>query len=127
MANSLPSGIPNVITLLRAKQMTLRFRQNREIILDERFRGRDVLPFSETIEKTSLQQLIDNPECTAIRIYFGMDEQLRVHPIIVGVNSRNEDIIDLTLPDTTETGELLNDGVRCPPVCPPPSPLNEPI
>ena len=57
-----------------------------------------------------------------------MDEQLRIHAIIVGVNEKNEDMIaSLTSGTDVMTGEeIIEEGNRCPPFCPPPSILNNP-
>ena len=50
--------------------------------------------------------------------------------VIVGVNDKNEDMIttvegDTMMRSTTEDGgEIIEEGMRCPEQCPPPSPLN---
>jgi hypothetical protein len=57
-----------------------------------------------------------------------MDPVNLVKLVIVGVNELNEDM----LPPTDAGGkviggagdEIIEDGVRCPELCPPPSPLN---
>lgn len=116
------------ITLPEAAAMTARYRTNRELILTPAQQGKNTLPFSETFDRTSIDSLLAKPGCTAIRIYYGMDEALSVHAVMVGVNSANEDLItttsSLATTETDETGDLLERGTRCPDICPPESELN---
>ena len=53
-----------------------------------------------------------------------MDEYLKIHAIITGVNEDGEDV----LPEARGTEEyeevIVDNGQRCPPVFAPPSPLN---
>lgn len=116
---------PHAISLQLAAEMTLRYRQNRTTVVAPTLAGQDVLPLSETFSAIAVQGLLSNPACTAIRIYYGMDVSLKVHAILVGVNINNEDILPPAT-DEEEDGKILEDSLRCPPVCPPPSPLNEP-
>jgi hypothetical protein len=57
-----------------------------------------------------------------------MSEDLLIHAIIVGVDENNEDILPSeanVLSNSVETDEsILEQGVRCPEDCAPPSPLN---
>jgi len=126
MAGSSSSGVPHAISLIKAKAMTLRYRQNRENILATAYQGQNILLLSETFDKASLVSLVTNVNCLSIRIYYGMDEDLRVHAIFVGVNSGGEDILPALANEEDENGEILEDGIQCPPLCPPLSPLNEP-
>jgi hypothetical protein len=78
-----------------------------------------------------------------VRIYYGMDDTLGLHAIIVGVDAQNRDILPAATTSTTlssstlstatttedgvttdETGIILDEGIRCPPTCPPPSDMN---
>jgi hypothetical protein len=56
-----------------------------------------------------------------------MDENLLVHAILVGVNENNEDILpaETSSLTTTEDDPIMEQSIRCPPDCPPASPLNE--
>lgn len=74
------------------------------------------MPVSETFELASVSALLSQPGCTALRIYYGKKEDGTVHAILVGVNEKGE--------DSTE-GILLEEGARCPPICPSNSPLNK--
>ena len=95
--------------------------------------GSHFIPLSQAIEMTSLyrsqrENILATPYqiCEAIRIYFGMDETFKVKVIIVPVDENAEDILPVTTEQTdSETSEdIVEEGHRCPPACPPPSPLN---
>jgi len=63
-----------------------------------------------------------------MRIYSGLTTAMAYRSIIVGVNAQNEDILPEAPPpaDGTSdgTGGIAEDGLVCPPYCPPQSPLN---
>ena len=113
------------IPLARAIEMTQRYRENKENILAEEYKGKDLLPLSETFNKEAFNSFFTNPVCAAIRIYYGMSEDLQTHGIIVGANDNNEDMLPVSSL-LTLTDPVLAEGYRCPPTCPPPSPLNNP-
>jgi hypothetical protein len=131
-------GLSHVIPLDQAAAMTKRYRDHRNEILKPEYANRDILAICETFNKIPVQHLVASDECVGLRIYYGMSEDLLCHAILVGVNSKGEDI----LPDTSsnfggegdgdgeddggEGGGTLEDSIRCPTVCPPDSPLNEP-
>lgn len=73
------------------------------------------MPVSETFELASINALLSQPGCTALRIYYGKKVDGNIHAILVGVDANGEDITG---------GVLLEEGYRCPPYCPPPSVLN---
>lgn len=118
----------HVISLNEAIAMTSRYRDHRNNILQPAHQHQDILPLSETFDRAALDLLLSKPGCTAIRIYFGMDESLRVHAVIVASNSENEDILPHS-PAPSERGDeddfVIDRGNRCPPICPRKSPLNE--
>ena len=116
------------ISLTAAVAMTARYRQHRESILDPLYQNQNILPLSETFDRAAIDALLAKTGCTALRIYYGMDEELKVHAILVGADETNQDI----LPPTTSKNDSEDDddyiyeqSVRCPPTCPDPSPLNE--
>lgn len=150
--NTIPSN-EHSISLERAIQMTRRFRENRDKILNIDVLGKDILPTCETFNRDAFTSFFENPEVKGLRIYYGMSENLQIHAIIVGVNEKNEDMLpastiggveptvtstitDVTLSadDPTEPTEptpvntplIVEDSSRCPPYCPPASPLVEP-
>ena len=123
------------ITLGRAKQMTRRYREYKDEILKPEFSGRDILANSDTISREALERLLAQPGCVAMRIYYGMNDQMHIKPILVGVNENNEDMLRVQAAPTigsistlstasiepitpTETeGEILDEMTRCPPGC----------
>jgi hypothetical protein len=132
MANQLS---PHKITLGRAKQMTRTYREQKDQILKPEFTGRDILAISDTISRDAIDRLLAQPGCVAMRIYYGMDEQLRIKPILVGVNEKNEDMLRIQSTTVTASvstmtttsiegstsgekeGEILDEMGRCPPGC----------
>ncbi|HMG67589.1 MAG TPA: hypothetical protein VK588_07880 [Chitinophagaceae bacterium] len=114
------------IGLPQAIEMTTRYRSKKETILDPAYRGKDILLLSETFGREAFDALLSEQDCTSIRIYFGMNENLQVRAIIVGANSKNEDLLPqagLMIPASTGS-KIVEEGTPCPPACPPPSPLN---
>jgi hypothetical protein len=108
------------IPLETAVEMTTRFRDNRNSILQETYQNEDILPLCETFSKSAIEDLLSQDGCDGFRIYYGMDENLKIHAILVGVNGDDEDILEIEEAE----GVILEDGQRCPPSCPPTSPLN---
>ena len=119
----------NFLTVAEASRMTRVYRENRDTILLPAFQGKDILPVCETIERHFIETLLSRQGCSKIRIYLGMDEQMQVHAILVGVNENDEDILPASASaDDPATGDdelIVDNGTRCPPICPPKSDLNE--
>jgi hypothetical protein len=113
------------ISLTTAIEMTTRFRNHRESILKTEYENQNILPFSETFDKTAFDVLLGESGVKGLRIYYGMDENLKIHTIIVGVNENNEDILPSSALAPTEEEEpsIVENGTRCPELCPTPSPL----
>jgi hypothetical protein len=109
------------ISLAEAAGMTALYRSNRDAILDQQYKGLDILCVSETFEKEQVLSLLGNTGCEALRVYFGMDENMLVHTILVGVDENDEDMVP---PGQDPANYLLERGKRCPTQCPPDSPLN---
>jgi hypothetical protein len=112
------------ITLDQAKRMTKHFRNEREKVIKDEFRGKKMLPTCETFEREAFEQLLRQPGCTHIRIYLGMDEEKQVKVIAVGANEKGEDILPTDNELTSDFGVLVEEGQRCPDYCPPNSELN---
>jgi hypothetical protein len=112
------------ISLATAVEMTTRYRSYRESILQQEYQEQDILPVCETFEKASVMAVLNQSTATHLRAYYGMDANLKVHVVLVGANEEGEDIIPV---ESTESdpGTILEDAQRCPPYCPPPSPLND--
>jgi len=114
------------ISLPEAEEMTARFRNNKDLVLAAAYKGENILPISESFDRSELDQLLREPDCAGMRIYYGMDEKLQVHTILVGYNSKGEDILPPRISDGLGDDKIiiLEKGIRCPDECPPPSPLN---
>jgi len=112
----------HVISLTQAKAMTATYRTNRETILLPQNQGKDILPLSETFNRGAFEQLLATPGCAGVRIYYGMDADLKLHAVIVSVNESNEDLLpDSTTQSTAGAADepvIIDEGQRCPPICP---------
>ena len=111
----------NVISLQQAIDMTTRFRDQNEA------GGKMDIPRSETFDRAVFDQILSQTGCVKLRIYSGLDEKMGYRIIIVGVNEKDEDMLPDTLTSeaTTDGGKTIGeDGMTCPPICPPSSPLN---
>lgn len=113
------------ISLAQAVEMTTTFRENRDKILATNYQGTTFLPNAETFDRAAFDAVLSQLGCEQLRIYYGMDSELKVHAIIVGVNAQNEDILPVT-GDATDDGStgIIEVGQRCPPDCGTGSPLN---
>jgi len=121
MSNASSSGF---ITLAKAIEMTTRYRQNRNVVINPQYAGQDIIPLSDRFDVKVFGALISKPNCAFIRVYYGMDENLQVRPIVVAVNENNEDILPGSSNLEGENEDIGDDSLRCPPLCPVPSPLN---
>lgn len=120
------NGSPGFISLQKAIDMTTRYRENMNAVIDPVYGSRGVLCICDTFDKAAIETLVNKPECAAIRLYYGMNEDLQLRPILVAVNSNNEDILPTssTLGNDVVSDDIVDDASKCPPFCPPPSPLN---
>ena len=111
------------ISLDQAKALTKKYRDEKETILVPSLRNLGILPVCETFNRGEIEVLLAKSGAEGIRIYLGMDDQQMVRIVMVATNSSEEDM----LPDPTvsDSRDIVEDGVRCPSICPPPSPLNE--
>lgn len=125
VTNSLPSANAHFISLNEAITMTALYRADKETILATSFQNQNILPLSETFNRNAFDTLLAKEGCEALRIYYGMDENSKIHAIVVAVNEDNEDM----LPELTNAAlideDIVEEGQRCPDLCPPASPLNE--
>ena len=125
----------HLISLEQAQKMTATFRQNKKALIGDAYRGKDPLPICETFERSAFDQILAQPGCVGVRAYYAMDENDSVHLIFVGVNEKNEDMIEAQTPEqknanmralsaTATGGVLVENGLKCPTDCPPSSTLN---
>src|SRR4051794_1904458 len=96
------------ISLTTAKDLTKQFRDQQDQILEAQYKGQGILPVCETFGKEAISAVMSQPGCTGLRIYMGMDPEMNVKMVLVGVNSSDQDILATTDP------VLLEDGMRCP-------------
>lgn len=113
------------IPLSTAITLTTRYRSNRELVLVPAHRQKNVLPVSETFDRAAIESLLAKRGCASVRVYYGMDDQLRVHAVLVPADAQGNDI----LPNTAAAGDREADGIvergqRCPDICYEGSPLN---
>lgn len=122
----------NVITLDQAIQMTTLFREQRAGLLRPDLADKNILLTSETFDRAAFDQILSQPGCTGLRVYYGMKEDLQLRAIIVGVNANNEDLLPSNAGTTgaepagtmADSALIAEDGITCPPICAPSSPLN---
>jgi hypothetical protein len=116
----------NFITLAQAIEMTTTYRNEKENILAVEYQGKGILPICETFDRTSFEKLLGETDCQYIRVYLGMDEDLQVRVIAVGADSKKADILPVAgvAKALDGGGNIVEDGIRCPDLCPPSSPIN---
>ena len=54
-----------------------------------------------------IQQLLDNPGCVGVRMYFAQESDGSQTLVVVGVDETGNDLLSL----------ILDSGIRCPPTC----------
>jgi hypothetical protein len=114
-----------LIPLQQAVDMTTLYRKEKEKILAPDYKGMNILAICETFSRADIEYLLAEPDCRQLRVYYGMDADLKVHAIIVGVNSKDEDILPAQQAKTTDgDAGIIEEGTRCPDICPPGSALN---
>ena len=122
--NSIPGSNANFISLNTAIDMTSRYRSDKESILALSYQNQNILPNSETFNRNAFDVLLALDACAALRIYYGMDANSKVHAIIVPVNSSNQDILPFSNALSISNPGIVEEGQRCPDLCPPSSSLN---
>lgn len=125
-------GANHFISLEKAKKLKNNFKEKKNQLIDPKIPSTDVIPDSETFDRVAIDRLLALPGCVGIRIYTGLDEEYKIRLILVGVNDQGEDLIipgtnteSLTTSTILPTsGEVVEEGLRCPPVCPTTTILN---
>jgi hypothetical protein len=111
------------ISLQTAIDMTTFYRENKEKVIDSEYATNGVLSICDTFDKSEIEALVSKTNCSKIRLYYGMNEEFQVRPILVAVDSNDADILPSIAAATNE--DIVNDSIKCPPICPPGSALNE--
>lgn len=107
------------ISVQTAIEMTTRFRASKP----------SDLPLCETFEMEAIRKLLNTAGCRFIRIYYGKKESGNIHAILVAADQDDMDILPASDPVFVTEEEdadvvIIEDGYRCPTLCPPESPLN---
>ena len=113
------------ISLQKAIEMTTLYRAQMNTILADEFRGQDILVKSEAFSKEQVEKLLAKPGCGFLRIYHGIRQDLTIHALLVSADGSGGDILCNDEEANNEVAEdVLDEADRCPPFCPPASPLN---
>jgi hypothetical protein len=119
MNNSIPNQGGNLFPIGKAKEMIAKYIENKNTILSTEYKNSDVLANSETFNADDVRLLLSQPGCVGFRVLYGMDNELKIHSILVGVNSEGNEILikDIKSEVSDEDGYVLEDAIRCPPLC----------
>lgn len=124
------------ITVAKAKKLIGKFKKEKDKIVKDEFKGKHLLPDSETFDRSAFEALLKIKECKSLRVYFGMEDDDKVSLVVVAVDENGNDILTpialndanmATMESETEvslTDPIVENGVKCPPTCPIESPLN---
>ncbi|HYM94354.1 MAG TPA: hypothetical protein VET23_09470 [Chitinophagaceae bacterium] len=116
------------ISLQTAIEMTSLYRSQCENILKPEFQNRGILALSEAFDRAVFDAVLAEDGCEGLRIYYGMSEDLKIHAIIVGTDANGNDILPSSgaAANSIEDGDgyIIENGNRCPDICPDTSPLN---
>jgi hypothetical protein len=105
------------ISLGEAVELTTRYRENRP----------QNFPICETFDKESIRKMLSYEGATGMRIYLGEKEDGNVCTVICAVDTTGNDILpppNASNKTNEDDALILDDAIRCPELCPPPSPLN---
>lgn len=91
-----------------ARDMVNRFKQNKPA----------GLAFSETFSKEAVMKLLNAQGCTSLRIYYGMKEDMEVHAILFAADEDGKNMLPKEGEPAADDIVILEDGWRCPPLCP---------
>lgn len=91
------------ISLEEAALMTANYRSENPNSTIAHFFGKDIL-----------NQILEQSECVGIRVYYGMNEDGQKELVLVGVDSDENDILEL----------IADLSMPCPKTCSTPNPLN---
>jgi hypothetical protein len=117
--------INHFISLATAEDMTTLYQQKRETILAPAYQNQNILAIAEKFDRAAIDTILALEGCVALRIYYGMSEDYKVHAILVGVNEYNEDILPTTNSLNLDDPDMIAEmGIRCPEDCASDSPLN---
>lgn len=110
------SNFNQQISLEEAIDLTTRYQANRP----------SNFPICETFDIDAVNALLAVSGCKFLRVYYGMKENLDVDVLLVAADENGQDILPSAGTAALSDGDpiILEDGIRCPPDCPPSSALN---
>lgn len=125
MSYLIPSPGSNLVPVSRAKEMITKYRENKNTILASEYKDSAVLATSETFNAEDVRLLLSQEGCVGFRVLYGMDNELKVHSILVGVDKEGQDIIIKNIGSglKDDEGYVVEESTRCPPLCPTPPSL----
>ncbi len=100
----------NFITLEQAKLYTKKYRDQLKEMLTSEYQG--ALSYCETFDADAVRTLLDQMGCVGFRVYYGLNNDNQVCAIMVGVNDKNEDILN------GDDSIILDNSKKCPDNCP---------
>jgi hypothetical protein len=118
-------GNKHLISLDEAKKMTKKFRDDKDKIMKDEYKGKHLLPNCESFDRAAFDALLQREDCRGVRIYYGMkQDDDRIHAIIVGFDEEGRDILPVegVAMDNTQP-PIIEEGLPCPNYCPPDSGL----
>jgi hypothetical protein len=118
-------GNKHFISLDDAKKMTKKFRDDKDKIVKDEYKGKHLLPNCESFDRAAFDALLQREDCKGVRIYYGMkQDDDRIHAIIVGFDEEGRDILPVEGVAMDNTGAvIIEEGLPCPTYCPPASGL----
>ncbi|NCI51326.1 hypothetical protein GWC95_15465 [Sediminibacterium roseum] len=111
--------IQHSISLEEAIELTSRFQANRPADM----------PICETFEKDSVRKMLQAHGADKLRIYYGEKEDGSVCAVLVAADAEGNDMLPgVNRNNKNEEDDpdeyILENSYKCPPACPPESPLN---
>lgn len=103
----------NIISYELAKNFIERYRQNWQNVPTAGYA--DSLSLTETFSAEAFRKLLDQPGCVGVRIYYGMNEDLKICAILVGVDAQDRDMVGAL--KGGEEDVIIELGKFCPPFC----------
>jgi hypothetical protein len=101
--------------LPEASGLTRTFRSKKASVIHGK---PDILPDGFLFDKSQIQSLLDQGDCTGLRIYCSMDASNNISLLAVGTDVSNTDILTAINP------LIVGEPYPCPPMCGGNSPLN---
>jgi hypothetical protein len=118
----IPTPGSHYISLTQFLDMKNRYATNAETILASPYHGQNILCTSELFNVAAVNAVAAVTGCAAVRIYYGMDEDLKVHAMLVAADENGQDILPpaggVIFEQNPADPPIVEEGQRCPPFCP---------